>query len=259
MGKEVCIVKKAFLRAAVLAAALILTLSISPAARGENAVFSIFSEVTISPSPAPTATPTLAAPPVISPAPSASQPSLAPSPTAEPQSGFRLEVISAQSTPQPGAFRVLIYHTHTYEAYTATEAYPYTSKEKWRTSSPDRNVVAVGSYLTKLLTDAGVSVTHDTTPYEPPKLSTAYQRSLEMLQKRQQNGESYDLYIDLHRDAYSKGNGPNTVDTPSGASARLLMLIGKGTGQTGAGYDIKPDWESNRTIAQTLTNRLNLQ
>ena len=49
-----------------------------------------------------------------------------------------------------------------------------------------------------------------------------------MLQKRQQNGESYDLYIDLHRDAYSKGNGPNTVDTPSGASARLLMLIGKG-------------------------------
>ena len=259
MGKEVCIVKKAFLRAAVLAAALILTLSISPAARGDSAVFSIFSEVTISPSPAPTATPTLAAPPVISPAPSASQPSLVPSPTAEPQSGFRLEVISAQSTPQPGAFRVLIYHTHTYEAYTATEAYPYTSKEKWRTSSPDRNVVAVGSYLTKLLTDAGVSVTHDTTPYEPPKLSTAYQRSLEMLQKRQQNGESYDLYIDLHRDAYSKGNGPNTVDTPSGASARLLMLIGKGTGQTGAGYDIKPDWESNRTIAQTLTNRLNLQ
>ena len=71
MGKEVCIVKKAFLRAAVLAAALILTLSISPAARGESAVFSIFSEVTISPSPAPTATPTLAAPPVISPAPSA--------------------------------------------------------------------------------------------------------------------------------------------------------------------------------------------
>ena len=52
MGKEVCIVKKAFLRAAVLAAALILTLSISPAARGESAVFSIFSEVTISPSPA---------------------------------------------------------------------------------------------------------------------------------------------------------------------------------------------------------------
>ena len=51
----------------------------------------------------------------------------------------------------------------------------------------------------------------------------------------------------------------NRTLKPSGASARLLMLIGKGTGQTGAGYDIKPDWESNRTIAQTLTNRLNLQ
>ena len=249
--------KTAFLRAALVTAALLLTLSLSPDALGEYAVFSIFSEVTISPSPAPTAAPSTISTPSSSPA--APVPSPSPAPTQTPQAGFLLEVISAQSTPQPGAFRVLIYHTHTYEAYTASEAYPYTSKEKWRTSSPDRNVVAVGSCLAKLLTDAGVSVTHDTTPYEPPKLSTAYQRSLDMLQKRQQNGESYDLYIDLHRDAYSKGNGPNTVDTPGGAAARLLLLIGKGTGQTGAGYDIKPDWESNRTIAQALTNRMNLQ
>lgn len=175
--------------------------------------------------------------------------------------GFTLEVVS--SSPAPGSrqarFRVLIYHTHTYEAYTATESMPYTATEKWRTANEERNVVAVGAYLAELLTSAGVEAVHDATAFEPPKLSTAYARSLEMLRKRLEAGESYDLYIDLHRDAYSKNNGPNTVEKDGVQMARLLMLVGKGTGQTGAGYDEKPDWESNRSIAQALSNRLNLQ
>ena len=189
----------------------------------------------------------------------------APSPreTAAPDlaGGFTLEVVS--SSPAPGSrqsrFRVLIYHTHTYEAYTATESMPYTATEKWRTANEERNVVAVGAYLTELLTSAGIEAVHDATAFEPPKLSTAYARSLEMLRKRLEAGESYDLYIDLHRDAYSKNNGPNTVEKDGVQMARLLMLVGKGTGQTGAGYDEKPDWESNRSVAQALSNRLNLQ
>lgn len=181
--------------------------------------------------------------------------------TPAPPEGFTLEVIrpvQGAAAAQQG-FRVLIYHTHTYEAYTATEAMPYTATEKWRTANEARNMVAVGAYLTELLENAGVEVVHDTTAFEPPQLSTAYERSLDMLKKRQANGEQYDLYIDLHRDAYSKNNGPNTVEKDGEQLARLLMLIGKGTGQTGAGYAEKPDWESNRSIAQALSNRLNLQ
>ena len=201
------------------------------------------------------ATPT-AAPTVFSPAPIAS-----PAPTATAVPGFSLEVVTEnrQATQTEAPFRVLIYHTHTFEAFTATEQYPYTSTEKWRTSNAERNVVALGAYLTELLTQAGVSVTHDTTAFEPPTLSSAYERSLSMLEERVKNGETYDLYIDLHRDAYSEGNGPNTVEKDGEEIARLMFLIGKGTGQTGAGYDVKPDFESNHTIAQLLTNRLNLQ
>ncbi|MBQ9298898.1 MAG: stage II sporulation protein P [Clostridia bacterium] len=180
--------------------------------------------------------------------------------TPAPPEGFTLEVISSPSGQHAqGSFRVLIYHTHTYEAYTATDAMPYTPTEKWRTANETRNMVAVGGYLAELLESAGVEVVHDTTAFEPPVLSSAYERSLDMLKARQESGERYNLYIDLHRDAYSKNNGPNTVEKDGVQMARLLMLIGKGTGQTGAGYAEKPDWESNRQIAQALSNRLNLQ
>jgi len=206
---------------------------------------SLFSDATVAPSPV--ASPTASSSPI--------------PPSPAPQRGFSLTIIEQKSadTHTEVPFRVLIYHTHTYEAFTATEQYPYTSTEKWRTSNPERNVVAVGAYLAELLTNAGVSVTHDTTAFEPPVLSSAYERSLSMLEARTANGESYDLYIDLHRDAYSEGNGPNIVEINGETVARLMVLIGKGTGQTGAGYDKTPDFESNRTIAQTLTNRLNLQ
>ncbi|MBR5230667.1 MAG: stage II sporulation protein P [Clostridia bacterium] len=199
------------------------------------------------------------------PAPTAALPQPAPVQTpvisSPPAMGFMLEIISEPHQEQTAEhpFRVLIYHTHTYEAFTATEAYPYTATEKWRTGNPQRNVVALGAYLSELLTQAGMSVTHDTAAYEPPTLSSAYERSLKMLEKRSSDGEVYDLYIDLHRDAYSEGNGPNTVENGGEEIARLMFLIGKGTGQTGAGYDVKPDYESNLTIAQLLTNRLNMQ
>ena len=181
--------------------------------------------------------------------------------TVTPESGFFLEVVREEeaAVSESRNFKVLIYHTHTYEAYTATEAMPYTPTEKWRTANSERNMVAVGAYLAELLQSAGMEVVHDVTAFEPPQLSSAYERSLRMLKARQEAGERYDLYIDLHRDAFSKNNGPNTVEKDGADLARLLILVGKGTGQTGAGYAEKPNWEANKTIAQALSNRLNLQ
>lgn len=184
-----------------------------------------------------------------------------PAPSSAPEAGFFLEAVRPDTAAmaENRDFRVLIYHTHTYEAYTATEAMPYTPTEKWRTANSERNMVAVGAYLTELLQNAGIQAVHDTTAFEPPQLSSAYERSLKMLTERLERGERYDLYIDLHRDAYSKNNGPNTVEKDGTDLARLLILVGKGTGQTGAGYADKPNWEKNRAIAQALSNRLNLQ
>ena len=166
--------------------------------------------------------------------------------------GFSLEVLSVAAPRR--ARRVFLYHTHTYEAYEMEAGDTYRETEKWRTSDAEHNIVRVGAELEKYLMAAGVSVTHDTTAYEPPRLSSAYSRSLEGLQAAAKEG--YDLYIDLHRDSYSKGNGPNTVTAGGAEAARLLILIGQGTG---TGFDERPDWQSNQRAAQAVSQALNGQ
>lgn len=170
---------------------------------------------------------------------------------------FSIEVIQTEK-PQPK--RVLIYHSHTYEAFEQVEGNRYQETEQWRTADSAHNMIRVGEELTTLLRALGVEVVHDTTAFEPPVLSTAYTRSLAMLEKRTADGETYDLYIDLHRDAYSASyGGGNTVSIGGADVAKLMLLIGKGEGVTGQGYDVKPDWEKNLAIAQAITDDLNEQ
>ncbi len=171
--------------------------------------------------------------------------------------GFSIEVLNVAV---PQARRVLIYHTHTYEAFEQAEGNRYQETEKWRTADSEHNMIRVGEELASLLRALGVQVTHDITAFEPPVLSTAYTRSLEMLEQRIAGGETYDLYIDLHRDAYSASyGGSNTVSVGGTDVAKLMLLIGKGEGVTGQGYDVKPDWEKNLAIAQAITDDLNSQ
>lgn len=182
----------------------------------------------------------------------------APGETAAPEGEFTIRLLRVE-TENPRK-RVLIYHTHTYEAYEQTPDDPYQETEKWRTADNAHNVVRVGEELAALLRGLGIEVVHDVTAFEPPSLSSAYTRSLEMLQSRQAAGEHYDLYIDLHRDAYAESQtGPNTVSVGGVEAAKLMMLIGKGEGQTSEGFDQRPDWEANLAIAQTMTDCLNAQ
>ena len=170
---------------------------------------------------------------------------------ADPSSDFSMEVISVSSS-QKKQKRVYLYHTHTYEAYEMDGENRYKPTETWRTADHEYNMVRVGEELAERLREAGIFVTHDTTDYEPPRLSTAYSRSLEGLKEAAEDG--YDLYIDLHRDSYSKGNGPNVVEVEGKPAARLLILIGQGTGSA---LDEKPNWEANEKAAQTISDFLN--
>lgn len=170
---------------------------------------------------------------------------------AESADGFSMEVVSVSSN-QKKQKRVFLYHTHTYEAYEMDGENRYTPTETWRTADHDHNMVRIGAELAARLREAGIFVTHDTTDYEPPRLSTAYSRSLEGL--KQAAAEGYDLYIDLHRDSYSKGNGPNVIEVEGQPTARLLILIGQGTGSS---LDEKPDWEANEKAAQVISDYLN--
>ena len=145
--------------------------------------------------------------------------------------------------------RILIYHTHTHEAYEQVEGDPYKALDAWRTIDADHSVVRVGKELAACLRRYGFDVVHDTTDHEGNELSTAYSRSLETLMKYK---ERFDLYIDLHRDAYVEGE-PIAVSAPEGEDmAPLMILIGNGNG-----FEAKPWYAQNLCFAQALETRIN--
>lgn len=170
---------------------------------------------------------------------------------------FQVEILQRTESKVQAPKHVLIYHTHTFEAYEQSETSPYQQTEPWRTTDETHNVIAVGTALSASLRALGIEVTHDQTPFEPPNMDDAYERSLEMLESRQNDGEIYDLYIDLHRDALASTSAiSKTVNIAGNNVARFMVLVGKGT--TG-GYEQRPNWEANLLIAQSITDQLNAQ
>lgn len=172
-----------------------------------------------------------------------------------PATVFRVEVVRTTEEPALLGKSVLIYHTHTWEAFDQVEGNRYQETEKWRTKDNSANMVAVGDALAAALMAQGCTVVHDDTAFEPPNLSTAYQRSLTMLESRQAAGETYDLYIDLHRDAVGADSTlKRTVSVGGETVARFMVLVGKGQA-----YADKPDWQANYAVAEQITQSMNRQ
>lgn len=170
------------------------------------------------------------------------------------QEDVRVEVVTASPAPQAAnAPRVLIYHTHTYEAYRQVDEDAYQETEKWRTADPAHSIVRVGEALSLLLTNAGCQVTHDVTDHELPDLRTAYTRSLKTLEGYAERGERFDLYIDLHRNAYSEGMRECAV-IGGQELAELMLMVGRGDN-----YRDKPDFEANYAFAVRVTQAINAQ
>ena len=147
--------------------------------------------------------------------------------------------------------KILIYHTHTHEAYEKKAADEYIETSAWRTKNNKYNIVRVGEELARLLTERGFTVIHDTTDHELSDLSTAYTRSLQTMEKY--IGE-IDVFIDLHRDAYYKDSSGNpfSLKTEAGDFARLMCLVGNGKG-----FDDEMHYTENYALATLLTGEIN--
>ena len=151
------------------------------------------------------------------------------------------------ASPAARAPSVLIYHTHTHEAYEQERDDPYVALEAWRTADTDHSVVRVGAELAKQLRQRGFEVIHDATDNEGDALGTAYTRSLAMLEGYDRR---FDLYIDLHRDACVDDMADDALSSPS--TAQLMLLIGNGEG-----FDVKPYTAQNLAFAKALTAEIN--
>ncbi|MDD2573867.1 MAG: stage II sporulation protein P [Bacillota bacterium] len=153
---------------------------------------------------------------------------------------------------------VLIYHTHTSEAYRPSKAYNYTPTDVDRTIDARYSVVRVGRELQEMLqSQHGIKAVHITTFHDYPEYTPAYSRSLNSVRRVMAEHPSIKVVIDLHRDAFPMRNRAEEQ------SARALSAIKVG------GKDIAklmlvwgPDavnGAETRKFAELLKNKINGQ
>lgn len=110
---------------------------------------------------------------------------------------------------------VLIYHTHTTEAY--VEGGIDSINENY-------NIVGVGNVLTEELENTyGISVIHDKTNHSEV-YNDSYARSIETVQKYlNEYGDNFKLIIDLHRDSVENKNAVTAI--VNGESTAKIMFV----------------------------------
>ena len=160
---------------------------------------------------------------------------------------IKAEILTEGKTEKTEKPDVLIYHTHTDEAY-LKGAQDYVETSTGRTKNDKYSVVAVGDRLKNCLEGFGFNVIHDKTDNVSKGFNRAYQTSYETIEKYIGKTE---VFIDLHRDAYY-GQNPNTVIHNNREYARICFVVAKGEN-----YTYKPNWQENYKLAQKLTDKLN--
>ncbi len=146
---------------------------------------------------------------------------------------------------------IVIFHTHTSESYTPSEAYPYVASGNFRTLDTNANVIGVGNELTSRLSQKNINVVHDTTFHDYPEYNGAYTRSLQTVQNILAS-TSADLVIDLHRDAIADSSYGPSVMIGEEKAAQLMFVMGSSEG--GLSH---PNWINNLKIAVKIQEKAN--
>ena len=128
---------------------------------------------------------------------------------------------------------VLIYHTHGTEGYSDTSGY--------RSRDNNYNMVSIGAAVVKRLTDAGISVIHDTVTHDYPSYDGSYASSRKSVQAYLEEYPSIRLVIDLHRDSMTDSAGRQIQTTVDGA-AQMMLVIGAQA----------ENWKENSALAAKL-------
>lgn len=143
-----------------------------------------------------------------------------------------------------GSVEILIYHTHTSEAYSKDYTGFYYTDMETRTANREMSVVAAGEALKKALESAGFGVVHDTTVNDE-LFNGSYARSWEVIQKNLDEYPTIQVTIDLHRDSMTTESGTKykPTATVNGRKAAQIMLLA-GCDANGDWGDF-PDWRDN--------------
>ena len=153
-----------------------------------------------------------------------------------------------------GSPTVLLYHTHTCEAYMETDSTFYYEDMQSRSDNPAETVVAVGDAIAEALQAEGIGVIHDTTVHDTT-YSGSYDRSEQTVREYLEQYPEIDITIDIHRDGLETADKEKMKPTVivNGKKAAQIMIM-SGSDQDGSlGFS---DWEYNLRFALRLQDRM---
>ena len=154
-----------------------------------------------------------------------------------------------------GSVEILIYHTHTSEAYSSSYTGFYYTDMETRTGNQDQSVVAAGEELKRALEAMGFGVVHDTTVNDT-LYNGSYDRSWEVLQKNLEEYPTIQVTIDVHRDSMTTESGVKykpTVTVDGRKAAQVMLIAGC---DADGGWGDFPRWEENLRLALRVQEKL---
>ena len=151
---------------------------------------------------------------------------------------------------------VLIYHTHTTEAYQILDRDFYAQGYITRSKDTSFNMVRVGDEIVKELEKNGFQCIHDTEIHDV-KYSGAYDHSRKAVTEYLKKYPSVQITLDIHRDAIEQSDGTKIKPTATrnGHKAAQVMII-SGCQEKGNPVEDFSDWRYNLVFAVTLQNKL---
>ena len=125
---------------------------------------------------------------------------------------------------------VLIYHTHTTEAYNTTGE-NYTSESPTHSTDNEKNTVAVGKAFADALSALGIQSVHCTERLDT-SYNDAYDVSYATIEKYLEEYPSIKIVIDMHRDSIVDSENIKyrpVTDIQGIDAAQLMMVVGMST------------------------------
>ena len=140
---------------------------------------------------------------------------------------------------------IILFHTHSCESYTSSEAYSYTPTGNYRTTDLNFTVTRVGTELENQLKQYNYNVVHNTDYHDYPAYNGSYTRSLKTVENILQT-TSADIIMDVHRDAIGSRSdyAPIVKIGENDIAAQIMFVIG-----TNNGGLWHPNWNQNLKFA----------
>lgn len=147
--------------------------------------------------------------------------------------------------------QVLIYHTHTSEAYIDEDVDYFYESFYSRTQNNDFNVVAVGEAIADVLESKGIKTLHDKTVHDST-YNGSYDRSVQTVQSDMKEYKDIKVVLDIHRDALGTDECKvKPVFEYNGKKGAQIMILSGCDTDGERGFE---NWQNNLNFALKIQN-----